>query len=63
VRGGFIEISGSSVSVLAEGALQPEELTRERLDDEILRLEATRDDWARGEADFAISRLEQVKTT
>ena len=67
VRGGFVEITGSSVSVLAERALPPEELTRDRPDEEILRLEtmreAMRDDRARREADFAISRLEQVKTT
>ncbi|RDI58036.1 ATP synthase F1 subunit epsilon [Microvirga subterranea] len=67
VRGGFVEITGASVSVLAERALPPEELTRDRLDEEILRLEtareATADDRARREADFAISRLEQVKTT
>jgi F-type H+-transporting ATPase subunit epsilon len=67
VRGGFAEITGSSVRVLAERTLPPEELTRERLDEEIVRLEtlrdATRDDNARREADFALSRLEQVKTT
>jgi F-type H+-transporting ATPase subunit epsilon len=67
VRGGFVEITGTSVSVLAERALPPEELTRDRLDEEIVRLEtmrdATNDDRARREADFAISRLEQVKTT
>ncbi|MEZ0170380.1 ATP synthase F1 subunit epsilon [Microvirga sp. TS319] len=67
VRGGFVEITGSRVSVLAEQALPPEELTRERLDEEIVRLEtmreAMRDDRSRWEADFAIGRLEQVKTT
>jgi F-type H+-transporting ATPase subunit epsilon len=67
VRGGFVEITGTSVSVLAERALPPEELTKGRLDEEIVRLEtmrdATNDDRARREADFAISRLEQVKTT
>jgi F-type H+-transporting ATPase subunit epsilon len=67
VRGGFVEITGTSVSVLAERALPPEELTKDRLDEEIVRLEtmrdATSDDRARREADFAISRLEQVKTT
>ena len=67
VCGGFVEITGTSVSVLAERALPPEELTRDRLDEEIVRLEtmrdATNDDRARPEADFAISRLEQVKTT
>jgi F-type H+-transporting ATPase subunit epsilon len=67
VRGGFVEITGTSVSVLAERALPPEELTKNRLDEEIVRLEtmrdATNDDRARRETDFAISRLEQVKTT
>jgi F-type H+-transporting ATPase subunit epsilon len=67
VRGGFVEITGSSVSVLAERALPPEELTRDRLDEEILLLEtmreAIRDDPARREADFALSRLEQVRAT
>lgn len=67
VRGGFVEITSSGVSVLAERALPPEELTKDGLDDEILRLETMRDgtpdDRARREADFAISRLEQVKTT
>ena len=67
VRGGFVEITGTSISVLAERVLPPEELTRDRLDEEIIRLEtlrdATRDDRARREADFAISRLEQVRTT
>lgn len=67
IRGGFVEITGDSVSVLAERALPPEELTRDRLDEEIVRLEtmreAMRDDRARREADFAINRLEQVRTT
>lgn len=67
VRGGFVEITGTSVSVLAERALPPEELTKDRLDEEIVRLEtmrdATSDGRARREADFAISRLEQVKAT
>lgn len=67
VRGGFVEITGTSVSVLAERALPPEELTRDALDEEIVRLEtmreAIRDDRARREADFAIGRLQQVKTT
>jgi F-type H+-transporting ATPase subunit epsilon len=67
VRGGFAEITGGSVTVLAERTLPPEELTRERLDEEIVRLEtirdATGDDNARREADFALSRLEQVRAT
>jgi F-type H+-transporting ATPase subunit epsilon len=67
VRGGFVEITGPNVSVLPERARPPEELTRNRLDEEVVRLEtmgdAMRDDKARREADFAIGRLEQVKTT
>lgn len=67
VRGGFVEITGSSVTVMAERALPPEELTRERLDEEIVRLEtmreAMRDDGTRREADFALSRLQQVRAT
>jgi F-type H+-transporting ATPase subunit epsilon len=67
IRGGFAEITGGSVTVLAERMLPPEELTRERLDEEIVRLEtvrdSTQDDNARREADFALSRLEQVKAT
>lgn len=67
VRGGFVEVTGGSVTVLAERALPPEELTRDRLDEEIVRLETMReamqDDSARREADFALSRLEQVRTT
>jgi F-type H+-transporting ATPase subunit epsilon len=67
VRGGFAEITGSTVTVLSERTLPPEELTREHLDEEIVPLEtmrdATADDNARREADFALSRLEQVKAT
>ena len=67
VRGGFVEITGGSVTVLTERALPPEELTRDRLDEEILRLEtireATQDETARREVDFALSRLDQVRAT
>jgi F-type H+-transporting ATPase subunit epsilon len=66
-RGGLVEITGHSVSILTERALPPEEFTRDRLDEEILRLEtmreAMRDDKARMEADFALGRLEQVRAT
>jgi F-type H+-transporting ATPase subunit epsilon len=67
IRRGYAEITGSSVTVLAERTLPPEELTRERLDEEIMRLEtmreAMRDDKARRDTDFTLSRLEQVKAT
>ena len=45
-----------------EPALPLEERTRDRLD-EIVRLETPRDGKARREADFALSRLEQVRTS
>ena len=67
IWGGFAEIMSGSISVLAEPALPPEEPTRNRLDEEVVRQEtigeAMRDDKARREVDFAIGRLEQVKTT
>ncbi|MBF9232434.1 ATP synthase F1 subunit epsilon [Microvirga alba] len=67
VRWGFVEITGESVTVLADRVLPPEELTRERLAEEIIRVEtlreATRDDAARHEMDFALSRLEQMRVT
>lgn len=67
IRGGFAEITGGAVTVLAERTLPPEELTRERLDEEIVRVEtmrdATADDNARREADFALARLAQVRAT
>ena len=67
VQGGFVEIAGRGVSVLAGRALPPEELTRERLDEEVVHPEAMRDamrdDRTRRDANFAISRSEQVKTT
>ena len=67
ICGGFAKIMSGSVSVLAEPALSPEEPTRNRLDEEIVRLEtmreAVRDDKARREAGFAIGRPEQAKTT
>jgi F-type H+-transporting ATPase subunit epsilon len=52
---------------LAERALALQELTRDRLYEEIVRLEtmreAMRDDRARPDANFAIGRPKQVKTT
>jgi F-type H+-transporting ATPase subunit epsilon len=66
VRGGFATITGARVTVLAERPLALDELTRERLDEEIVRLEsireAARDDDARRVAEFALRRLQQVQT-
>src|SRR4051812_13074932 len=62
VSGGVVVITGAKVTVLAERALPVEELTRERIDKEILPLQLLRDasgdDASRSQADTAISRLE-----
>jgi F-type H+-transporting ATPase subunit epsilon len=65
VLGGFAEITGDKVIVLAERALHLEELTREYLDGEIGHLEAVRhataSDVLRDRAARGISRLERVR--
>jgi len=45
------------------GSVEITDLTRDRLDKEILRLETMRDARVRRQADFGLSRLEQVRTT
>ena len=45
------------------GSVEITDLTRDRLDEEILRLETMRDARVRRQADFGLSRLEQVRTT
>ena len=52
VRGGFADISGTSVTVLAERALPMEELNPEVLDREILQAEMARD----ATQDFAVQQ-------
>jgi len=65
VLGGFAEITGDKVMVLAERALHLEELTRERLEGEIRHLEAvhnsTPNDVLRERAARGVSRLEQLR--
>jgi F-type H+-transporting ATPase subunit epsilon len=65
VRGGVAEITGAEINVLAERVLPVEEVTRERIDEEIshLRLvrDAAADETSRAEANVAISRLEEYK--
>ena len=65
VRGGVAEITGAEITVLAERVLPIEEVTRERIDEEILQLGLTRDsssdETSRAEASVAISRLEEFK--
>ena len=43
VRGGFAEINAAGLTVLAERALPPEEVTPESIDGEILHMEMLRD--------------------
>ena len=65
VRGGMVEVTGSTVTILAERVLEVEEVTPELLDGEIQQLIMTRDasvDYvARAQADVAIARLEEFK--
>jgi F-type H+-transporting ATPase subunit epsilon len=67
VRGGFVEITATTVTILAEDALTFDELSPERIEEEILRFQMTRDassDGAvRAQADAAIGRLEELKGT
>lgn len=65
VRGGFAEINAAGVTVLAERATPIEELTPERLDQEIadaltLR-DTTDDDEAKDVANSAVAQLEEAK--
>ncbi|NIX76677.1 ATP synthase F1 subunit epsilon [Microvirga terricola] len=63
VLGGLVEVTGSTVTILADRVTALEELTHELLDKEILQLTMTRDaaadPAARLQADIAIARLEE----
>ena len=65
VRGGFVEITGTKIMVLAESSLPFEEVTPERIDEEILHFQTIRegstDEAARNQADVAIARLHELK--
>jgi F-type H+-transporting ATPase subunit epsilon len=65
VRGGMVEVTGSTVTILAERVATVEEVTPEFLNEEIQQLEmtrdASRDHVARAQADVAIARLEEFK--
>ena len=67
LRGGFVEVTGTTVTVLADGVLPVEELTQEQIDAEVLHLQTVRDaartEDARVQADIAISRLEEFKAS
>ena len=65
VRGGFAEINGAGVTVLAERATPVEELTPDSIDAEILEMQTERDGTASFEAkqaaDMIIAQLEEAK--
>lgn len=65
VRGGFAEINATGVIVLAERATPIEELTPEKIDQEILDLgmlrDGSADSGARLSADMMIAQLEEAK--
>jgi F-type H+-transporting ATPase subunit epsilon len=67
VRGGMVEVTGSTITILAERVVAVEELTQELVEEEILHLAMTRDASldlaARLHADMAISRLEEFKAS
>ncbi len=65
VRGGFAEINANGLTVLAERALPPEELTPESIDREILHVEmmrdASTDQAAKDAADATIVQLQEAR--
>ena len=65
VRGGFAEINGASVTVLADRATPLEEVTPETIDRDILEVQTARDgteDWrAREAANAMIAQLQEAK--
>lgn len=67
IRGGLAEVTPTRVTILAERVRPVEELTRDRIDDEIFHLQLERDGAAspelRAERDISISRLEAFKAS
>ena len=65
VRGGFAEVTATGVTVLAERATPMEELTPEKIDQEILDLgmtrDGSRDQAARDQADVMIAQLQEAR--
>jgi hypothetical protein len=65
VRVGMVEVTGSTVTILAERVAAVEEVTPEFLNEEILQLTMTRDasghHVTRAQTDTAIARLEEFK--
>jgi F-type H+-transporting ATPase subunit epsilon len=67
VRGGFAEINAAGLTVLAERALPPEELTPESIDAEILHVEmlrdASQDQAVKEAAEATIEQLREARAT
>ncbi|GEP04354.1 ATP synthase F1 subunit epsilon [Methylobacterium oxalidis] len=67
VSGGFAEMAGDRLTILAERVLPVEELTRDQLEEEILHLQTQRDgtmdDAARARFDVSIGRLVEYKAS
>ena len=67
VRGGYVEITGTSVTILAEEAMAVEEVSPEMIDEEILRFQMQRDTSSdgteRARFDVSIGRLEELKAS
>ncbi|MFE1598772.1 ATP synthase F1 subunit epsilon [Methylobacterium sp. ID0610] len=65
LRGGFAEVTGTRVTILAEHVLPVEELTRDRIDAEILHLRMergrTEDPERRAQCEVSVGRLEEFK--
>jgi F-type H+-transporting ATPase subunit epsilon len=67
VRGGFVEITLSTVTILAEEAVAVEEVTPEMIDEEVLHYQmlrdASTDGTERARFDASIGRLEELKAS
>lgn len=65
LSGGFVEITGTKMTILAHRALPMADLTSEHLNEEIIHHETIRDatlnDRARQEAELMLGRLQQMK--
>jgi F-type H+-transporting ATPase subunit epsilon len=65
LSGGFVEITGTKMTILAHRALPMADLTTEHLEEEIIHHETIRDstlnDRARQEAELMLGRLWQMK--
>ncbi len=67
ISGGFVEISASKVTILADSVRAIEEMTSETIDEEIVHLQTLRDGLEdapeRAKADASISKLLEFKSS